>query len=806
MRVPLGWLAEWIDLPAPEALAEAFTLAGLEVEGVERTGPDLSGLRVGLVLEKKPHPNADRLSLCRVDVGEGEALEIVCGAPNVAAGQRVAVARPGTRLPDGKRLERARIRGVESHGMLCSANELGLGGEHAGILVLDPAAPVGAPLDRVVRAGDVVLEVAILPNRGDCLSLLGLAREVRTHFGGEPRLPACEPGEGRRPAAEDVRVAIDDPEGCHAYVARVVRGLRVGPSPDWLVAKLESAGLRARNVIVDVTNLVMLELGQPLHAFDLAKLRGGVVKVRRAGEGEVLTTLDGHERRLGPRDLVIADAEGAVAVAGVMGGANSEVSDTTRDVLLESAHFDPARVRHTGRRLGVFSEASLRFERGVDPEGVRRAADRAARLLAELAGGEVSAGVVEAAGRPPGRCAEVRLETARVNRLLGTALGAAEIAACLARVGVASEATAGALECRIPSWRNDLAIAEDLIEEVARVHGYARIEATLPRGALVPGRLPAGWSLAEAARDALRAEGAVELVMLPFLDARDLDALGLAADDPRRATPRVVNPFVESEAWLRSTLVPSLLRAARENLKRERDRLALFEVSRVFRATRPGELPEERFGLAALFTDGEPRSPWEAGGPPLFFRARGASERLVAALGRGALEVRPDAGEPWLHPGATAELLVGSESVGSLGGLHPEVAARFELDVPAVLLELDLDRLAALPQRPARYREVSPYPSVRRDLAVLVDARTGAGELLAALRRSGGAELASVDLFDRYGGPGVPEGKISLAFRLSYQRGDRTLTDEEVTKRVEGLVRMLRERFGATLRAQGGTT
>ena len=806
MRVPLGWLAEWIDLPDPEALAEAFTLAGLEVEGVERTGPDLSGLRVGLVLEKKPHPNADRLSLCRVDAGEGEALEIVCGAPNVAAGQKVAVAKPGTRLPDGRRLERARIRGVESHGMLCSAQELGLGEEQAGILVLDPAAPVGAPLERWLRAGDVVLEVAILPNRGDCLSLLGLAREVRTHFGGEPRLPACEPSEGKRRAAQDVRIAIEDAEGCHAYVGRVVRGVRVGPSPDWLRAKLESAGLRARNVIVDVTNLVLLELGQPLHAFDLAKLRGGVVNVRRAAAGDAITTLDGHERKLGARDLVIADAERAVAIAGVLGGANTEVSETTRDVLLESAHFDPARVRHTGRRLGVFSEASLRFERGVDPEGVRRAADRAARLLAELAGGEVSAGVVEAKGRPPERCAEVRLEPARVNRLLGTSLGEAEIAASLGRVGVESNAQGGALACRIPSWRNDLAIPEDLIEEVARVHGYARIAATIPRGPLVPGRLPESWSLAETARDALRAEGAVELVMLPFLDARDLDALQLAEDDPRRATPRVVNPFVESEAQLRSTLVPSLLRVARENLKREKDRLALFEVSRVFRATRTGELPEERLALAAVFTEGDPRSPWEANGPPLFFRARGAAQRLIAALGRGALEVRPGTGEPWLHPGAAAELLVAEEVVGSLGGLHPEVASRFEIDLPAVVLELDLERLVALPRRPARYREVSPYPRVRRDLAVVVDVGARAGEILAALRRSGGDELASVDLFDRYGGPGVPEGKISLAFRLCYQRGDRTLTDEEVTKRVEGLVRMLRERFGATLRAQGGTT
>ncbi len=800
MRLSLGWLAEWIALPEPAALAEAFTLGGLEVEGLERTGPDLSGLRVGLVLEKKPHPNADRLSLCRVDVGEGEAVEIVCGAANVAAGQKVALARPGTRLPDGRRLERARIRGVESHGMLCSARELGIGEDAAGILVLEPGAPVGAPLDRVLRVGDVVLEVAVLPNRGDCLSLLGMAREVRTHFGGGLRVPECAPNEGRRRAAQDVRVEIADADGCPAYVGRVVRGVRVVPSPEWLRARLESAGLRARNLVVDVTNLVLLELGQPLHAFDLAKLHGGRVRVRRAGEGEVITTLDGQERKLAARDLVIADAERAIALAGVMGGANTEVGEATTGVLIESAHFDPARIRHTGRRLGLTSEASLRFERGVDPEGVRRAADRAARLLAELAGGEVSAGVAEARGRPLARPDEIPLEPARVNRLLGTALGEAEVAECLSRVGVEVRPHAGVLLCRAPSWRNDLAIAEDLVEEVARVHGYARIATSVPRGLLAPGRVPEAWSLAERVRDGFSAEGSVELVSLPFLDAGDLDRLALASDDPRRATPRVVNPFVESESQLRSTLVPSLLRVARENLKRQADRLALFEVSHVFRTAQPGELPEERLVVAALWTEGERASPWEGEGPPLFFRAKGAAERILARLGRDAA-FRPDASEPYLHPGAAAELVVEKEVVGVLGVLHPEIGARFEIPVASVLLEIDLGRLAAVPARTARYREVSPYPKIRRDLAVVVDAQSHAGEILEALRRSGGPELAGVELFDRYAGPGVPEGKISLAFRVSYQRGDRTLTDDEVTKRVEGLVRMLAERFGATLRA-----
>jgi phenylalanyl-tRNA synthetase beta chain len=629
--------------------------------------------------------------------------------------------------------------------------------------------------------------------------MLGMAREVRALVGGELRLPPCPPPEGKRRAGEDVQVAITAPEACHHYLSRVVRGVRVGPSPAWLTERLESMGLRSINVVVDVTNLALLEFGQPLHAFDLATLRGGRIEVRLAGDGERFTTLDGVERALGPRDLVIADGERAIALAGVMGGANTEVSDATRDVLIESAHFHPAAIRHTGRRLGLFTDASMRFERGVDAAGIARAADRAARLLAELAGGEVSRDVVEARGHPAEHCAEIRLEPERVNRLLGTHLESDEICSCLERVGVACKTRKSSLVCAIPSHRNDLEIPEDLVEEVARIHGFEDIPATPLRAPLAPGRRPESFALAERVRDALEAEGMVELLCLPFIDLRDLDRLGLAGDDPRRASVRVLNPLAEAESHLRTTLVPSLLRIVRENLSHQVDRLSLFEVSRVFLRSKDDELPREPLRLGLALVRAERSGPWVTEEAPLFFDAKGIVERLLARLGC-PVEFRGGAVDAYLHPGSAAELISQGKRVGSLGGLHPDVATAFGVELPCVVAELDLEQIGSLPRQSMRYREVSQYPSIRRDLAVLIDRDRPAADVLGAIRRQAGGDLAEVELFDRYEGKGVPEGQVSLAFRLTFQRTDRTLQDAEVGKRVEKVVRMLSQRFGATLR------
>ena len=803
MRLPLDWLAEWILLPdSAEELAERLTLGGLEVEEIVRTGPDLSGIRVGRVVRCERHPNADRLSVCRVDVGSGEPVEIVCGASNVGEGQKVAVVSPGSVLPDGTEVKKAKIRGVVSQGMICSERELALGDEHEGILVLGPEAEVGVPLDTVLRAGRVVLDVSIPPNRGDCASILGIAREVRAHFGGEIRTPAVDPPEGDRPTQADVRIEIDDPEGCHSYVGRVLRGLRSAPSPGWLRSRLEAAGVRSLNVLVDVTNLVLLEYGQPIHAFDLSTLRGGLVRIRRARPGERLRTLDGVERTLSAEDLVIADAERPIALAGVMGGAETEVTEGTDAVLIESAHFHPSRVRRTARRLGLQTEASYRFERGIDRAGVRRAADRAARLLAELAGGAVSRDPAEARGTPPRVTREIELETARVNRLLGTRLTDEEVTGLLARVAVTSAPIGeGIYRCTVPSHRNDLQRPQDLVEEVSRIYGYDRIEPTLPIGPLRGVELPPARVIADRARDSLCAAGLLEAIVLPFLGPSDLDGLRLSADDPRRRAVPLLNPLVDEQRLLRPLLVPTLLRLAHQNRSRQVDSVRLFEVSQVFERSEEGGLPNEALHVGAVFVRGAARSLWAGPAlPPLFYEAKGIVERLVSDLRR--LPTFPSrSAQPFLHPWAACDVAAGDRVIGFVGEIHVDVAAAFGLgNVPCAVLEIDLSALGGILEQPRRFREISRHPRVQRDLSVLVDADRSAGELLEAIRKGGGPDLVEVEIFDRYGGEGLPEGSVSLAFRLVFQRPDRTLTDAEVTKQTDRILAMLSQRFGAKLR------
>ncbi len=801
MRLPLSWLREWVDLPAAQALRERLELSGFEDVRVRPLGPDVSELRVGLVASCARHPDADKLSVCAVDVGDGTPRTIVCGAPNVAAGQKVAVALPGTRLPDGTRIGKAKLRGVVSEGMLCSRRELGLGDDRQGILVLDPAAPAGAPLAECLPGLDALLELGITPNRGDTASLLGLAREIRALFGGSLRLPEMQPEERGAPALDAARVEIDARDGCWHYAARIVRGVRVGASPERVRQRLEAAGLRAIHNVVDATNLVLLELGQPIHAFDLATLRGARVRVRRALAGETLRTLDQVERRLDPRDLVIADAERPIALAGVMGGADTEVRQITQDVLIESAHFEPTTIRRSARHHGLHSEASYRFERGVDREGIGRAADRSARLIVELAGGTVAQGRIEVRGDAPPPTSPVELDVARMNRLLGTCIAPDEAAALLERLGIRCTARGeGALRCAIPSHRNDLQLPQDLAEEVARLHGYEKIPTTLPSAALVPARLPAGHVIADRTRTLLADLGLVELMTLPFVRRDELESLRLDAADPRREGLRVLNPVQEQDSQLRTTLLPSLLRVARQNRSRQVDRVAVFEVCRVF-VPKPGApLPDEPLMAGALVTRGRDRHLWDPPEPPpLYFEARGIAERLLIGLGYEAC-FRGGGNVPYLHPGAQAEIEVSGRSIGSVGELHPDVERAFELDVPAAFVEIDLGALVATTSKRAPFREPSREPAIRRDLAVLIARGQSAGDLVETIRKQAGPDLASVEIFDRYEGKGVPDGRVSVAFRLVFQRADRTLVDTEVNQAMDRVVRALAQRFGAELR------
>jgi phenylalanyl-tRNA synthetase beta chain len=684
--------------------------------------------------------------------------------------------------------------------MICSDREMHLGDDHDGIRVLDPDAPVGASLGEVLRSGETVFDVAITPNRGDWVSMLGIAREVRAHFGGEIRTPPAEVPESERPASEDIRVEIDDRAGCHRYVARVVRGIEIGSSPEWLQERLEAAGMRSINPVVDVTNLVLLEFGQPLHAFDLAKLRGGVVKVRAAEQGEKIVTLDGQSRELSPEDLVIADAEGAIAIAGVMGGFESEVGEQTREVLIESAHFQPSRVRRTARRLGLQTDASYRFERGLDREGCGRAAARAARLIQELCGGAVSKGSVEVLGEPPPVTEQIRLDPARANWLLGTEIPHGEMIELLSRLDIeVTRAEEGSLLCRPPSHRNDLHLPADLIEEIARLHGYDQIPSTLPEGAFAGVDVPPRRRLVLEVSQSLQGSGLTEVMTFPAARPGDPDALQLDPDDRRRRVVELLNPIQSTDSVLRTTLVPSLLRATQANLRRQVERLRLFEVSRVFLAGEANSLPEEPLQAVAVVSDAGGASLWESTEVPIFFRAKGVGERLLADLGH-SWTFRAGTSEPYLHPGAAGEFCIGEGSVAAVGELHPETAARFEIEAPTAVLVVDLEALGGIPRRDSQYREVSNHPSVRRDLAVLLDRTTQAGEVLEAVRKTGGANLTSAEVFDRWEGRGVPEGKVSLTFRLVFQRVDRSLTDPEVAKATDRIVNLLAHRFGGELR------
>ncbi len=800
MRVPLAWLAEWIDLPDPAELEHQLTQGGLEVESDEEGAPSFEGIVVAHVVEREQHPDADRLSLCRVDPGDGEVVDVVCGAPNVRAGLKVAFAPPGTRLPDGTKLKRSKIRGVVSNGMICSARELGLGEDHSGILELDETLDAGRPFAKVAPRDDRVLEIALTPNRGDCASLLGVAREVRAHFGGALRIPETAVEDESGDASEtSVAVDIADPAGCYRYVGRLVRGVQIGPSPEWVQTRLEAAGIRAINNAVDVTNLVLLEFGQPLHAFDARTLRGSRILVRRARTGEKLVTLDGESRSLDADDLVIADAERPVALAGVMGGAETEVSETTEDVLLEAAHFDPASVRRSARRHGLSTEASYRFERGVDREGLDRAIDRAARLLAELAGGKVAPGRPDDAGDPPPALDPIEIHPDRVNRLLGTTLEAGTMRDALTRLDIAvAETPDGLLRCAIPSHRNDLRISADLVEEVARIVGYENIDATLPVARVTPAGRPRVQALAETARDVASGLGWIECMTLPMESEAAHDLLGLDPADPRRRAVALQNPLVDDERLLRTSLVPSVLEVLRLNLARQRPEVRVFEIGHVFGAPEDAAaLPTERLQLV-LALAGRADDLWGHDTSP-FYAVKGAAERIFDRLGLTP-RWKPDAKEPFFHPGASARAELSKTPIAALGELHPAVAGRAEIDAPCAILVLDLAAVSEQPPHAVRYTPVSRQPSVRRDLALLVDRGQAAGAVVSAVRQKGGPLLQEVDLFDRYEGKGVPEGKLSLGVRLVFQHAERTLTEAEVAKATDRVVRALAQQFGAELR------
>ncbi len=773
MRVSYAWLKEFLgELPPPGDLAARLTMAGLEVGAVEAVGGDFSQVVVGRIEAIEPR-------CCRVSVGD-ELLSIVCGATNIKAGDWVPVALPGAILAGGRRIEQAAIAGQISQGMLCSERELGLGDDGEGILILPRPLPLGRPLQEVLPLADHILEIAVTPNRGDCLSHLGVAREVAALTGCRLGLPRRVPREAGEAASHLAGVQIADPDLCPRYVARVIQDVRIGPSPFWLRRRLETCGIRPINNVVDATNYVMLEVGQPLHAFDLTLLKERRIVVRRARSGEHLTTLDGVRRALSPEMLVIADAAEPVAVAGVMGGAASEVRPDSADLLLESAIFDPLSVRRTAKALGLATEASYRFERGVDPEGPARAADRASRLIQEAARGNVAPGLLDV--RPvPFAPRRLTLRLPRAGAVLGMPVEAAEATTILRGLGFSARwGTGRSVTLTVPSWRADVTREIDCIEEIARVQGFDKIPVSLPAGRpAIPTRLHER-RLEAIVRRFLVAAGYQEVINLSFTREEVFDTFALPPGHPLRDAVRIRNPLGGGETLLRTHLLPALLEDLSTNERRGVRSAWLFELAYLYRPV-PGErLPREERHLAGVAMGAPGQAHWsgEQEGAD-FFDGKGTLEALGRALGIG-MAFGGEGDAPHLHPGRRAVVLAGGEEVGIVGEVHPDVRARISLAGKPVAFEVDLGRLFAHAAPVAAYRPLPRFPAVTRDVAVLVPADLPASRVRAVIEQSGGAWVEGVTLFDLYEGEKVPAGHRSLAFSVAYRAADRTLTDAEV--------------------------
>jgi len=830
MRVPYSWLREHCDPGVPVAeLAERLAMTGTEVERVAPVGLAVAdGFVVGRVIACEKHPNADRLSVCTVDTGEAEARTIVCGAPNVAAGQTVPVALPGATLPGGMVLGEAKLRGVRSAGMILSAAELEIAEDAEGILVLeDDELLPGAPLTDVLPLGDEVLELEVTPNRPDCLGVYGVAREVHAisaaPLGPEPWAEDA-PAEGEGEVGDYASVEVEVPDLCPRFTARVFTDVTIGPSPAWLQARLTAAGQRPINNVVDITNYVMLLTAQPLHAFDLDRVPDGALIVRAAADGERMTTLDGVERSFDAETVLVCDRNGPSGIAGIMGGQTSEVSEGTTRVLLEVANWNGTNVLRTSRLLGLRSEASARFEKGLHPELCMRAQRIASRLIVELCGARLVPGTIDVAAEvPPPR--RIRLRGGRVEGLLGMRMAQTDEIAYLERLGFLAEPEDADLIVEVPPDRHhDVTREVDLIEEVARVHGLdEHLPSTLPSGAEQAGGLSREQRLRRRAEDAMRDLGFDEVVGWSFTDPGETSRLRLSEADPRARGVTISNPLSEDQSVMRTTLLGSLLDVARRNLAHGVERVALFESGRVYLTSPPtgrfvnsestnrpvgalaGEFMGERAApfaephrLGCLAVGSLVPDSWRGGGEEAdFFVLKGLLEGLAARL--GVVLSFEAASEPFLHPGRAARLAVDGEDAGWLGELHPLVCREWDLDA-AIGFELEPAALvAAASVGEETFEDVTTFPAVRQDLAVVVPVDVSAAGVRAAVLAGGGELLDSADVFDLYEGEQLGEGRKSLALRLEFRAADRTLTDEEVADLRESIAKEL-EGIGGSLR------
>lgn len=803
MLVSYKWLQEYVDLTGVEAhdLAEKITRSGIEVEGVEQKSKGVSGVVVGHVLECERHPNADKLNVCQVDLGEGEPVQIVCGAPNVGKGQKVAVAKAGAVLPGNFKIKRSKLRGEESNGMICSLKELGIDGKLApkeyaeGIFVFPNDVEVGSDALALLNLDDEVLELGLTPNRSDCLSMLGVAYETGAILGKEVKLPSVNHERSSEKASDYISVKVEAKEANPLYTAKVIKNVKIGPSPLWMQTRLMSAGIRPHNNVVDITNYILLEYGQPLHAFDYDQLGSKEIVVRLAHEGEKIVTLDDAERTLKANHLVITNGKEPVAMAGVMGGANSEVTSDTTTVLLESAYFDAQTIRNASKDHGLRSEASARYEKGIDPNRVHEAAERAAQLMAKYAGGEVLDGTVEVNSLTV-EPAVVSITLEKINSFLGTFITKQEVKEIFDRLQFGVEVDNDTFTITVPTRRGDITIQEDLIEEVARLYGYDNLPITLPTGAATPGGLSDIQRKRRTTKRFLEGAGLNQAVTYSLTSLEKSSQFAIEKRDPIR----LAMPMSEERSYLRLSIVPQLLEVVSYNNARKNESIALYEIGSVFLKTTDNEQPEEHEHLAGAITGLWLNHPWQGEKKPVdFYVAKGVIEGLFEELGVSDSITYQAAAVEGMHPGRTAEIVLDGKGIGYVGQVHPQVQKDLDLKETYVF-EINLKPVFDHPVPALQYTAIPRFPAITRDIALVVDRKVNAGELKEIIENAGGKLLKNVSIFDLYEGEHMEPGKKSIAFSLTYMDPERTLTDEEVVKAHDKVLAAVKDKAGAELR------
>lgn len=783
MKVSLKWLEDYVEIDlGVKELAERLTMAGLEVDAIEEAGPDFSGVVVAKILSVRPHPESEKLHLCEVSTGE-QTYPVVCGAPNTRAGNTVALATVGATIPGGYVIKSSRLRGEISEGMLCSEEELGIGEDASGIMILPADLPLGMDLKEALQLKETVLDIGVTPNRADCLSVIGIAREVAALTGKPLRLPDTSVVE----SADDIRtmtsVTIADPDLCPRYSARIIKNVKIKPSPRWMRERLEAVGLRSINNIVDVTNFIMMEMGQPLHAFDFRFLEEGRIVVRRSQEGEHFISLDEKDRILKADTLMICDGVKPVAIAGIMGGLNSEVKDDTSTILLESAYFNPPSIRRSAKWMGMGTDASFRFERGIDPEGVINALNRAAKLMAELGEGDVCGGYIDEYPKPVAIAKDILLRVQRVNDILGTQISTDDMTGILERLGMTVKPEGdGVFKVTPPTFRVDIEREIDLVEEIARLYGYERISVTMPAATGLPRGKSPKQLLEERLRTMLMGAGLSEVINYSFVPSAFPAVLGLQKEPEALRLVRIRNPLTEDQSVMRTTLVYSLLEVMARNGRSGVHDLRIFEIGRIFYATSEGQLPEEQNRFGCLVTGARFADSWHDSGISVdFYDLKGIVEAVGTEFNLPDMQFSPGTSWPFLHPGRSCQVISKNKTIGFIGEVHPRILEAMDLKNRAIICELDMDLLLGAARNAKReFREVSKYPASSRDVAFLVPKDLAAQRLMEAAYSQREELLEKVTIFDVYAGRNVPEGTKSLGLRFSYRSGERTLTDEDV--------------------------